>query len=105
MFNIKIFASIVVYKHSYQDLKLTLDSLLAVSFIQKVILVDNDSSDWAASFNHPRVTYLKSEGNFGFGYGHNYAIKRFAAQSDYFLICNPDFVFDSSAFVQLLKCV
>ena len=105
MFNIKIFASIVVYKHSYQDLKLTLDSLLAVTFIQKVILVDNDSSDWAASFNHPRVTYLKSEGNFGFGYGHNYAIKRFAAQSDYFLICNPDIVFDSSEFEKLLNFV
>ena len=102
---IKIYVSIVLYKHFYQDLKLTLDSLLAVSSIQKVILVDNDSSDWAASFNHPRVTYLKSEGNFGFGYGHNYAIKRFAAQSDYFLVCNPDIVFDSSEFEKLLNFV
>lgn len=101
----KINASIVIYKHTYSDLKQTLDSLLAVSSINKIVLVDNDHSDWASTYYHPKITYLKSDGNFGFGYGHNYAIKRFAAQSDYFLICNPDIVFDSSEFEKLLNFV
>ena len=76
-----VIASIVIYKHTYSDLKQTLDSLLAVSSINKIVLVDNDHSDWASTYHHPKITYLKSDGNFGFGYGHNYAIKRFAAQS------------------------
>lgn len=97
-----IIASIVIYKHAYRDLKPTLDSLFAVPSITKVILVDNDQSDWAKDFQHEKVIYLKTEGNFGFGYGHNYAIKRFAAQSDYFLICNPDIVFKPSELEKLV---
>ena len=102
MSNQTIIASIVIYKHSYEELEPTLNSLFTVPEIDKVILVDNDHIDWAASFNHPKIVYLKSEGNFGFGYGHNYAIKRFAAQSDYFLVCNPDIVFDALEFEKLV---
>ena len=69
--NINVIASIVIYNHSYQELKPTLDSLLDAPSIQKVILVDNSASDWANTFVHEKVIYLKSEGNFGFGYGHN----------------------------------
>ena len=98
----KIFASIVLYKHSYADLEATLDSLFAVSSIAKVILVDNDTSDWAATFQHSKVIYEKSAGNFGFGYGHNIAIRKYAPKSDYFLICNPDIYFDVDQFAQLL---
>ena len=98
----KTIASIVLYKHSYAELKATLDSLFATPSIEKVILVDNHSSDWAATFQHPKVVYEKSEGNFGFGYGHNIAIRKYAPKSDYFLICNPDIYFDSEQFAQLL---
>lgn len=99
----KVITSIVIYKHSYADLQLTLDSLLASSSIEKVILVDNDHSDWASTFSHPKVTYIKSEGNFGFGYGHNIAIQKFASESDFFLICNPDIVFDIYEFDKLIQ--
>lgn len=100
---IKVFASIVIYKHSYHDLKDTLDSLCGCEVIEKVILIDNDESDWANTFNHEKVIYIKSEGNFGFGYGHNLAIKRYASNSDLFLICNPDIRFEQSAFDQLVE--
>ena len=100
---IKVFASIVIYKHSYHDLKDTLDSLCGCEVIEKVILIDNDESDWANTFNHEKVIYIKSEGNFGFGYGHNLAIKRYASNSDLFLICNPDIRFEQSAFNQLAE--
>ncbi|MDU6157355.1 glycosyltransferase [Acinetobacter pittii] len=98
----KTIASIVLYKHSYAELKATLDSLFATPSIEKVILVDNHSSNWAATFQHPKVVYEKSEGNFGFGYGHNVAIRKYAPKSDYFLICNPDIYFDAEQFAQLL---
>ena len=99
----KTIASIVLYKHSYTELKATLDSLFATSSIEKVILVGNHASDWAATFQHPKVDYEKSEGNFGFGYGHNIAIRKYAPQSDYFLICNPDIYFKADQFAQLLS--
>lgn len=95
-------ASIVLYKHRYEDIQPTIDCLLKTACVSQVVLVDNDNSSWAATFEHPRVTYIKSDGNFGFGYGHNYAIKRYANQSDYFLICNPDIVFKPSELEKLV---
>lgn len=97
-----IIVSIVIYKHSYSNLKPTLDSLLAVASIHRVILVDNDYSNWAKEFYHEKVFYLKSKGNLGFGAGHNIAIQKFAHESDFFLICNPDIVFDTLEFKKLV---
>jgi GT2 family glycosyltransferase len=76
----KVFASIVIYKHSYEELKPTLDSLLNTNSIQKIILVDNDASNWAGSFSHEKIVYIKTAGNFGFGYGHNIAIQQYATE-------------------------
>lgn len=98
----KTIASIVLYKHSYAELKATLESLFAAPSIEKVILVDNHASDWAAAFQHPKVVYEKSAGNFGFGFGHNIAIRKYASRSNYFLVCNPDVYFDPDQFAQLL---
>ena len=99
----KVYSSIVLYKQTYQDLKLTLDSLILTPSIKKIILVDNDCSDWASTYSHEKVVYLKSDGNFGFGYGHNIAIQKYANQSDYFLICNPDIFFDIDQFESLVN--
>lgn len=98
MSKVNIIASIVLYKHNYIELKATLDSLFSVPEVEKIILVDNDSSSWASTYKHPKVIYEKSEGNFGFGYGHNFAIKKYAKESSYFLICNPDIFFESKEF-------
>ena len=99
----KVYTSIVLYKHSYHDIAITLNCLIESNYIHKIILIDNDVSDWANTFNHEKVIYIKSEGNFGFGYGHNLAIKRYASNSDLFLICNPDIRFEQSAFDQLVE--
>ena len=98
-----ITASIVLYKHSYNDISVTLNCLIQSNYIHKIILVDNDVSEWANIFNHEKLIYIKSEGNFGFGYGHNLAIKRYASDSDLFLICNPDIRFEQYAFNQLVE--
>lgn len=100
-----IIVSIVLFKHSYDDIKLTLDSLISISEIVKIILVDNDSSEWASTYKHPKVMYEKSEGNFGFAYGHNFAIKKYAKDCNYFLICNPDIYFERSEFENFFNFV
>lgn len=97
----KVIASIVIYKHTFENLQPTLESLLFSDLIEKIILVDNDESDWANQIQHDKIVYIKSRGNFGFGYGHNIAIKQFASESDFFLICNPDIHFSLSEFKKL----
>lgn len=101
----KIIASIVIYKHNYIDLKPTLDSLFFSPLIRKIILIDNDQSDWAVNFKHEKIIYLKTNGNYGFGYGHNHAIKKYAKESDYFLICNPDIWFEQTEFEKFISFV
>lgn len=100
-----IYASIVIYKHSYADLQKTLESLLNSVEITKIIIVDNDLSDWAIDFVHPKVVYLKSEGNYGFGYGHNLAIHQYAKECQYFLICNPDIIFEQDQFSNFINFI
>lgn len=97
-----VIASLVIFKHSYSDLKLTLESLLGSDKISRVILVDNDNTDWAHLFKNEKVIYLKSPGNVGFGAGHNLAIRQYASESSLFLICNPDIVFDLVEFNRLI---
>lgn len=95
--------SIVIYKHSYSDLEHTLNSLLRAKRVYRIILVDNDESEWASSLENPKIVYVKSDGNYGFGFGHNIAIHKYAHQSEYFLICNPDIKFDSNEFDKLVN--
>lgn len=98
-------ASIVIYKHSYDELKATLDCLINSPKVIRVIIVDNDESIWAKDFVHDKVVYLKSSGNYGFGYGHNIAIKKYAAECQYFLICNPDIVFNTDQFSSFINFI
>lgn len=102
-----IIASIVLYKHTLENLNKTLNSLLYSPHIKKVILVDNDSSNWAENYaiSEPKIIYMKSEDNFGFGYGHNLAINKYACICDYFLVCNPDIYFDQLEFDNFVSFV
>lgn len=93
-----IISSIVIYKHSYKDLEKTLNSLINNSFIDKIIIVDNDISNWANKFINQKIEYIKSAGNIGFGSAHNIAINKYASKSKYFLICNPDIYFEQEQF-------
>ena len=99
----KVIVSVVLFKHSYADLKPTLESLFLSPLIEKIILVDNDESEWASTLINPKVVYVKSDGNYGFGYGHNLAIQKYARESDYFLICNPDIQFTQSEFQKIVN--
>ncbi|ALX94370.1 glycosyltransferase [Serratia fonticola] len=89
----QIVASIVLYNHTYAQLEDTLSSLLSEACVEKIVLVDNGGSVWAASLNNPRITYIEAVKNKGFGYGHNLAMAQYLDKCDYFLICNPDVSF------------
>ncbi len=98
-----VLVSSVLYHHTQADIQATLDSLLTSEAVRKIILVDNGGCDWANQLNHPKITYLKSPKNGGFGYGHNLAMRKFAKDSEFFLICNPDIYFEPSQLDQLIN--
>ncbi|WP_312266701.1 glycosyltransferase family 2 protein [Neisseria sp.] len=97
-----IITSIVLYQHHFEDTQPTLTSLLASPLTSKIILVDNGGCSWATKLNNPRIAYLATPRNGGFGYGHNLAIRRYAPECDLFLICNPDISFDVSEYEALI---
>ncbi|MBL3081984.1 glycosyltransferase family 2 protein, partial [Klebsiella pneumoniae] len=47
----KVIASIVLFNHSYDDIKDTLLSLCHEESVEKIIFVDNGGCQWAASLN------------------------------------------------------
>ena len=98
-----IICSIVLYKHTKNELMPTLQCLIDSLYIKFIILVDNDNTDWASDFIHEKIIYLKSGGNFGFGYGHNLAINNYASDADYYLICNPDIEFEQIQFNMFIE--
>ena len=93
--------SIVLYKHTNEEIQPVIDSLLAERLVEKVILVDNASSDWADRLNHPKIVYIKSIVNGGYGHGHNQAMERYLDKCQYFIICNPDISFSPDTVTQL----
>ncbi|ROF86545.1 glycosyltransferase [Klebsiella pneumoniae subsp. pneumoniae] len=99
----KVIASIVLFNHSYDDIKDTLLSLCHEESVEKIIFVDNGGCQWAASLNEPKVSYIKSPRNCGFGAGHNLAIKASSDFDGYFLICNPDISFDKQSLDKLVS--
>lgn len=98
-----LITSIVLYHHTQAEIQPILDKLLATPSTTKIVLVDNEGCDWANTLNHPKIAYIKSSKNGGFGHGHNQAIHAFATQSDLFLICNPDVDFAPSALENLIQ--
>ncbi|MCH9298027.1 glycosyltransferase family 2 protein [Pantoea allii] len=89
------FASLVLYKHKYDDVKLTIECLLNESSVSKVVIVDNGSHcKWLLEIVHPKLEVILNPDNNGFGAGHNEMIKKFKDRADFILICNPDISFE-----------
>lgn len=98
----KIIASVVLYKHHYNDIKSTLDSLIADESIDKIVLVDNGGHCvWLSELTNPKVELIKNRHNRGFGAGHNSVLSKYAGFADYFLICNPDISFPKNEISKL----
>lgn len=90
----KIIASLVLFKHDYQDIKQTLSSLFAEECISKVVIVDNGTfCKWLTNFHHEKLEVIYLPVNRGFGAGHNAVFERYANSAPFILICNPDISF------------
>jgi len=90
---IEITASIVTYFTKEKHLLGASESFLKANLRSRLVLVDNSQSKDIELFasNH-NIDYIKMPSNKGFGAGHNTAIKKFASDSEFFLILNPDIV-------------
>lgn len=99
--------SVVLYNNSKTDI----DRFLScIDFNQRdekqrceVIFVDN--SEVGINLDYPlssRINYVKSDSNLGFGNGHNLAFSLRSKESNFFVICNLDIVFNSSDVIKSL---
>jgi GT2 family glycosyltransferase len=88
--------SIVAFKHTYEDLKPTIDSALNSKLNIELYIIDNSPTDILKKFLlDKRIHYVFNNGNIGFGAAHNVAIqKAFDAKSKYHLVLNPDIYFE-----------
>lgn len=90
----KIIASLVLFKHRYQDIKQTLTSLFEELSVTRVVIVDNGTHcDWLNDFSHEKLDVIRLPENKGFGAGHNTVFERYGHTAPFILICNPDIVF------------
>jgi len=97
MENIKISASIVVYKEDPNILKKSITSFLSLNFIKTLVIIDNSPVDNLKSIceSFDNIIYIHSDKNLGFGKAHNLAFEYVDKKSDIHLILNPDIYFDS----------
>lgn len=87
--------TIVTYKHSYLDLKPTIDSVLSSNLDLKVYIVDNSPEPTLQKElpkdNH--IEYIFMNANNGFGAGHNTIMRNPSLMGKYHLVLNPDVYF------------
>ncbi len=92
---IDISCSIVLYHHSPTELRPSVESFLGCGRNVKLYLIDNSADDILRyQFVSPQIQYIFNDENFGYGAGHNIAIKLARGKSRYHLILNPDVEFN-----------
>jgi GT2 family glycosyltransferase len=88
-------ASIVFYKHNYNDV-LDLIKLIHNSEVDCLFIIDNSPNDLLSSLcnSFSKIKYFHFPANLGFGKGHNVALNRAMEKSyDFHIIINPDIKF------------
>lgn len=100
-----ITASIVVYKEQISSLQRTIDSVISSELVKTLYIIDNSPTNKLGGFiNHPKIDYIFSGKNLGFGKGHNHILHLLKKKkSEFHLILNPDVQFDSSIFQELIS--
>jgi GT2 family glycosyltransferase len=94
--------SIVLYKHTRDEINNLLKSLSDSPFVQDIFIVDN-SPFRSEEFSDARYQYIFTGKNIGFGAAHNIAINQSISQHvAYHLVINPDIHFDSDILEKLM---
>jgi len=99
---------ILNYNDAAETIRL-LDKICSFACFTGIVVVDNHSSDNSYSvlkqYESKKIKVIQTDKNGGYGYGNNCGI-RYAAENmdaDYFLICNPDVLFDETLVYRLIK--
>lgn len=91
---LRLTASLVLYKSDPQVFEEAIKSFLEGTLESVLVVADNSPEPIVSRFfSHPRVKYVHSGKNVGFGAGHNLAFSHVSEASDLHLILNPDIVF------------
>ena len=95
-----IVMSVVIYKHSYDDLKELIKEFFKKKINQKLVIVDNSPTrnfedELKRSINTMKydIEYIYTNSNFGYASANNRAIEKFSSETKYFLVSNPDIFF------------
>ena len=98
----EVTCSIVLYRNPAEQVRKAVESFLHCSGKIKLYLVDNSGEDTLRyEFIHPRIEYIFTGENLGFGAGHNLAIKKSLGESRFHLILNPDVEFKEGTIEQI----
>lgn len=97
----RVTASFVLYNTSETELAGALASVLGSERVVQVCLVDNSPAPCVDPPSDPRVLYVHSGENLGYGRGHNLALRHLRV-ADYHAILNTDLVFAPEVIEQLV---
>lgn len=101
---LQITCSIVLFRNPVQQVRKAIESFLSCTGNIKLYLVDNSGEDSRRyEFIHPRIEYIFTGKNIGFGAAHNLAIKKCLNTSSFHLILNPDIEFEPGTIEQIFR--
>lgn len=103
--NIKVSASIVMYKSDIKELEVLLGCILSSKTIDKIFLIDNSPTDTLKILQDQdsKIEYFSNPSNPGFGAAHNIAIKQSIGEGGrYHFIVNPDIFFKENVISQMI---
>ncbi len=86
--------SIVIYKHSFDEIAALVLKLLKSEAVSQVFIIDNSPMK-QNRFYELNVSYIYNNKNIGYGAGHNIAIRKtIEKNTPYHLVVNPDIDFE-----------
>ena len=99
----KLNVSIVLYHTPVAELNNVLSVLLQVRDLHRIYLIDNSEGSLQLPITDPRISYLFSGTNLGFGTGHNIAIRHSVKDRvPFHLVMNSDITFTADNIAEML---
>ena len=100
----KITCCIVLYKNDLELLRKAIDSVLSFKGDILLYLIDNSPTDLLKDIiKDERIIYFHTNSNFGFGYGHNLAMRLDKFESNYHIVLNPDIHFNNGVIENIIS--
>lgn len=97
-----LIATVVTFNNPISMLADVFESFYKTDLKAKLVFIDNSSNPEIKNFClEKKIDYISGQGNVGFGPGHNIGISKYADQSEYFLILNPDVIIEGDCLRKL----